>query len=187
MNRPFYENRANFDHHSAPTLPERALHFAQVRFMEEDVRRKYTDKPYITHCIEVANIVKKHNGTENMVAAAFLHDTVEDTKTTIGEIYKEFGAEIGFMVQCLTDVTVPEDGNRAVRKGIEAQRLSQAPSEVHTIKLADMLSNGKDISKHDARFAKVYMREMLSLLVLLTKGDTGLFRKCRDMIEEYEG
>jgi (p)ppGpp synthase/HD superfamily hydrolase len=168
-------------------LEEGSLSFAQNRFIDNNVTRKYTGEPYINHCIEVANYVRNADGSSEMIAASLLHDTVEDTPTTIGEIYKEFGAEVGFYVQCMTDVAVKEDGNRATRKRIERMRLSMAPRNVKTIKLADMLSNGKDIVKHDSRFAKTYMAELSELLPYLEMGDTNLWNKCRFMLEEYYG
>ncbi len=159
--------------------------FAEKHFIQEDILRKYTDEPYMNHCVEVANIVRQNGGTTEMICAALLHDTVEDTVVSIGQIYKKFGPVIGFYVQCLTDVAIPSDGNRSRRKSIEAMRLSMAPDQVKTIKLADILSNGQDIQKHDARFAKTYMAEMLKLLLHLTGGHEGLYGASARMVRDY--
>ena len=71
---------------------------------------------------------------------ALLHDTVEDTNVTREQIAEEFGWKIFKLVVELTDVTKPEDGNRATRKAIEAKRLGMASKEAQTIKLADLLT-----------------------------------------------
>jgi len=131
--------------------------------------RKYTGLPYVTHTEEVAQIVDNYNGSKEMIAAALLHDTVEDTSVTLQDIEKEFGSSTADMVKWLTDTSRPEDGNRAVRKEIDRNRLSQAPAAVQLIKAADMISNGKDIKINDPNFAKVYIEEMKLLLAAMTK------------------
>lgn len=131
--------------------------------------RKYTGLPYTTHTEEVAQIVDNYNGSKEMIAAALLHDTVEDTSVTIQDIEKEFGSGTAILVKWLTDTSRPEDGNRAVRKGIDRERLSQAPAAAQLIKAADMISNGKDIKVNDPSFAKVYIEEMKLLLDAMTK------------------
>lgn len=145
--------------HFESKLLNEVYNFANERFETEDIRRKYTNEPYMIHPLEVARIVQSVTDNEDMVAAALLHDTVEDTKTTLGEIYIKFGAKIGYLVQCLTDVAIPEDGNRSVRKKIERDRLSQIPDNAKTIKVADLISNSRSIEQHDKDFAVVYMRE----------------------------
>ena len=131
--------------------------------------RKYTGLPYVTHTEEVAQIVDNYNGSKEMIAAALLHDTVEDTNTTIQDIVTEFGTPTATLVQWLTDTSRPEDGNRATRKAIDRDRLAQAPAAVQLIKAADMISNGKDIMQHDPKFAKVYIGEMKQLLDAMQK------------------
>jgi len=131
--------------------------------------RKYTGLPYVTHTEEVAQIVDNYNGSKEMIAAALLHDTVEDTSVTIQDIVKEFGTPTATLVQWLTDTSRPEDGNRATRKAIDRDRLAQAPAAAQLIKAADMISNGRDIMKHDPNFAKTYIAEMKLLLDAMFK------------------
>ncbi len=138
-------------------------------------RRKYTNEPYIVHPAEVASIVARVPGaTEDMVAAAWLHDVVEDTGVTYTDIHMSFGPEIAQLVGWLTDVSRPEDGNRAKRKAIDREHTAQAPAEVQTIKLADLISNSRSIMQHDPEFARTYLEEKRLLLEVLTKGDPGL-------------
>ena len=72
-------------------LEQRAHDFADKAHAAIDHKRKYTGDPYIVHPEAVAEIVRSVAHTPAMVAASYLHDTVEDTQTTIEEIEKEFG------------------------------------------------------------------------------------------------
>ena len=138
-------------------------------------KRKYTSEPYIVHPAEVASIVACVPGaTPDMVAAAWLHDVVEDTGCTITDIHLSFGPEIAALVHWLTDVSEPHDGNRAARKAIDRAHTALAPAEAQTIKLADLISNSRSIMQYDPEFAKVYLEEKRLLLEVLTKGDRGL-------------
>ena len=112
--------------------------------------------------------------TFDMVAAAWLHDVVEDTGVTITDINLNFGADIAALVGWLTDVSQPHDGDRAKRKAIDREHTAQAPAEAQTIKLADLISNSKSIMAHDPDFAKTYLEEKRMLLEVMTKGDRGL-------------
>ncbi len=138
-------------------------------------KRKYTSEPYIVHPAEVASIVARVPGaTEDMVAAAWLHDVVEDTGCTLTDIHIGFGADIATLVGWLTDVSRPEDGNRAKRKAMDREHTAEAPAEAQTIKLADLISNSRSIMQHDPEFARTYLEEKRLLLEVLTKGDPGL-------------
>ena len=62
--------------------------------------------------------------------AAWLHDVVEDTPTLLEDVESAFGKSVAYLVDCLTDVSKPSDGNRAVRKEIDRQHLAKASSTV---------------------------------------------------------
>src|SRR5882672_10206982 len=81
--------------------------------------RKYTKDPYIVHPEEVAGIVASRPHTPEMIAAALLHDTVEDTPVTINDIRQRFGPVVAGLVDDLTDVSNPTDGNRVTRKTMD--------------------------------------------------------------------
>jgi (p)ppGpp synthase/HD superfamily hydrolase len=136
--------------------------------------RKYTGEPYIVHPIHVMSIVKTVEHTDAMLAAALLHDTVEDTGVTIDLIEQEFGTEVAELVGWLTDVSKKDDGNRAVRKQMDLEHTAQAPAAAQTIKLADLISNTSSIVKNDPKFAETYLKEKQALLKVLTKGDPAL-------------
>jgi (p)ppGpp synthase/HD superfamily hydrolase len=156
-------------------LVHKAQVFAIAAHSAVGQKRKYTGEPYFVHPAEVARIVAEVPGsTAEMVAAAWLHDTVEDTGVTYNDIHMNFGPEVAVLVGWLTDVSKPEDGNRAVRKAIDRAHSAEAPAEAQTVKLADLISNSKSIMQHDPAFAKTYLEEKRLMLDVMTKGDPGL-------------
>ena len=165
------------------TLVERARVFATAAHAAVGQLRKYTYEPYIVHPAEVASIVGRVSHTPEMLAAAWLHDTVEDTGVTIEVIKAEFGDEVAELVGWLTDVSRPEQGNRATRKAIDRAHTAMAPADAQTVKLADLISNTRSIMKHDVEFAKVYLAEKRMLLEVMTKGDAKLMAEARKYIE----
>ena len=145
-------------------------------------KRKYTGDPYIVHPIEVSQIVKTVPHTNAMIAAAILHDVIEDTEATYDDVAVNFGTVVADLVEELTDVSKPEDGNRAVRKALDRAHLAKASADAQTIKLADIISNTKDIKANDPKFAKVYIPEMKALLEVLDKGDSELIKKAEKQV-----
>lgn len=165
-------------------LLERARHFAIFAHTEAEQKRKYTNDDYIVHPASVAVIVGGvKNSTDEMVAAAWLHDVVEDTQYTLEIIRYMFGDVVGDLVEMLTDVSKPEDGNRATRKSIDREHTAKASPEAQTIKLADLLDNTETILEHDKDFAKVYIKEKAELIKVLKKGDKGLLIKAKIQID----
>lgn len=139
---------------------------AFAKFKHKDQRRKYTGEPYFHHCQEVAHTIAMLalDGSEYMICAAYLHDTVEDTDTTLEEIAKYFGEFVSFLVYSLTDISKPEDGNRAERKKLDREHIWRGSNQAKIIKLADIISNTRTITTYDPDFAKVYLEEKRLLL-----------------------
>ena len=138
--------------------------------------RKYTGEPYIVHPAEVVSIIARYGATIEQLAAAWLHDVVEDTGVTQDVIEYEFGPIIGEYVFWLTDQSTPADGNRAVRKKMDADRLALAPPEVQSVKYADLISNTKSIMMHDENFGRTYVKEKAYLLSVMNKGNSELYK-----------
>lgn len=161
----------------------KALGFATEA--HEGQKRKYTGEPYINHPIAVCKLVKTVNHNSYMLAAALLHDVVEDTETTIHDIKREFGDIVSIYVDGLTDVSKPEDGNRATRKELDRQHLKSGLPPIHTIKLADLIDNSKSINEHDPRFAKIYMAEKKLLLEVLKNGDPALHFQAAKIVNYF--
>jgi (p)ppGpp synthase/HD superfamily hydrolase len=164
------------------SLEAKALEYA-VR-MHGKQTRKYTGEPYIFHPIEVASIIRTVPHTSEMVAAAYLHDVVEDTDATIVDVERRFGSEVGRLVWYLTDISRPGDGNRAKRKAMDREHLAGAPPEAQTIKLADLISNTSSIRAYDPDFWIVYRREKRALLQVMLSGDRGLYDRAMRLCEE---
>src|SRR5688572_10506498 len=136
------ENRTSKD------LVARAREFAIRAHASIGHRRKYTQLPYDVHLANVAEIVSSVTNDPEMIAAAWLHDVVEDTPVTLEDVQSQFGEGVAELVEWLTDVSRPEDGNRAKRKTTVRAHLAQASSRAKTVKLADVIDNARDISKH---------------------------------------
>jgi (p)ppGpp synthase/HD superfamily hydrolase len=151
------------------TLQEKARVFALAAHTAIGQKRKYSGEHYIVHPERVARTVAKFGGTEEMIAAAYLHDILEDTQIEETFIFAEFGPEVCDLVVELTDVSKPEDGNRATRKGIDADRLGKVSEQAQIIKLADLLDNSEDILANDPSFAKVFLKEKENILDKMTK------------------
>ena len=117
----------------------RAMYFASHKHKNQ--RRKGEDQePYINHPVEVANMLWHVGGVRdvNTIVAAILHDTVEDTDTTIEEIEKNFGQIVARIVEQITDdKTLPFKE----RKQLQIDRASTMLYEAKLIKLADKSSN----------------------------------------------
>lgn len=165
-------------------LIQRARHFATQAHRRIDQRRKYSNQPYEVHLKSVAGLVAEVCDDAEMIAAAWLHDTVEDTPATLEDIEREFGAGVAALVDQLTDVSRAHDGNRAARKAIDREHLAQASPRAKTVKLADLIDNARDICKHDSRFAQVFLQEMAALLLVLTEGDARLLARAHKTLDK---
>jgi (p)ppGpp synthase/HD superfamily hydrolase len=136
---------------------------------------------YINHPMRVAGMVSLVDNTnEEMVAAAWLHDVLEDTDVGVDVLARTFGSRIVQLVDDLTNKFTKEqypNKNRKERKDAEAQRLhSTQCAEVHTIKLADRYDNINKMveSGRGKKWMKKYLKETWQLLVALDLGDHSL-------------
>lgn len=104
-------------------------------------RPNKAQQPVVEHLVEVANLVKDSGGSDVAVAAAWLHDVVEDTNVTLEEVFLLFGEEVSLFVEGLTD---PADFIRkplSQRKAMQAERLKCKSKDIKLIKLCDQISN----------------------------------------------
>ena len=132
---------------SSPTQPNpdavrlicKAVRFAAER--HTDQRRKGARaEPYFNHLAEVAEFLSEAtNGSDaQLVAAGFLHDTVEDTDTPPDEITKLFGSDVATLVACVTD---DKSQPKAVRKQLQIEKAPGLPNRAKLLKIADKTSN----------------------------------------------
>ena len=164
-----------------------ATAFQYARGAHKDQVRKYTGLPYISHPLSVYRLLREF-GIHDMesLCAALLHDVVEDTSVSNEDINNTFGPNIARIVAELTDVSKPEDGNRAWRKAMDRHHISKGGWQAHMIKSADMIDNSRSIIEHDRNFVPTYMREKRALLQVLSKDHTALRRLASDMVRMYE-
>ncbi len=163
-------------------IVERARVFATAAHAAVGQTRKYTGEPYVVHPIEVSELVASVGGTEAMVAAALLHDVLEDTEVTVDVLEELFGSEVADLVLWLTDISKPEDGNRSTRKALDRQHSAAAPAAAQTIKVADLISNTRTIVEFDPGFARTYLEEKRLLLEVLTRANPALLDQAKNQI-----
>lgn len=166
-------------------IVEKAKLFATAAHAATGQNRKYTGEPYINHPAEVVDIIERNAiyYTDKQLAAAWLHDVVEDTAVTIELIAQLFGGHIAVLVENLTDISRPEDGNRAARKALDLAHIAECKPQAATIKVADLISNTRSIAERDPEFAKVYLPEKLEVLkVLANKADPELLKIAHEQI-----
>ncbi len=163
-------------------IVERARVFATAAHAAVGQTRKYTGEPYVVHPIEVSELVASVGGTEAMVAAALLHDVLEDTEVTVDVLEEQFGSEVADLVLWLTDISKPEDGNRSTRKALDRQHSAAAPAAAQTIKVADLISNTRTIVEFDPGFARTYLEEKRLLLEVLTRANPALLDQAKNQI-----
>jgi (p)ppGpp synthase/HD superfamily hydrolase len=160
---------------------------AVARDAHKGQTRKYNGRPYITHPGRVAARASiLPYADEHLVAAAWLHDTVEDTNLTLDDLKGWFGEEIASIVHGLTnqfDKASYPDMNRKQRKTAEIERLAKAPREVKVLKMLDRIDNLREMGQ-DEDFAKLYLRESRDLLIALGNADLELGRELQGLIDD---
>ena len=166
-------------------LYEKARIFATAAHGAIGQKRRYSGEDYIVHPLAVAEIVRSVPHTEAMLAAALLHDVVEDTHIPLKEIRREFGADVNELVFWLTDT--PEDGTRKERKARSCARWQDAPVAAKTIKAADLIDNSKSIFACDPPFAVLFAKEVEALLEMLHDADAALLKIAKRQLAEYRG
>lgn len=154
-------------------IVQKALSFATTAHHGQE--RKYQKgMPYIVHPIRVAEMVAMFTVDDNMIAAAYLHDTIEDTYVTYEFLIAEFNRDVADLVRELTDEYSKEgypDYNRTRRKQLEARRLSKISLRAKMIKVHDMIDNMSDVSMLDPGFARTYLPEMAMKLMAMMGAD----------------
>ena len=157
-------------------IVEKAQMFAAGAHAGVGQKRKYTGEDYIHHPVAVAEIVRKHGGTDEMVAAAMLHDTIEDTQVTFDHIFSLFGDRVAEMVDALSNKAKKEDGNRETRFFINVKALRERlDMQSRVIKLADLIHNTQSITRYDQKFAAQYLAEKAFMLrALFTDAQIGV-------------
>ena len=110
--------------------------------------------PYIVHPMEAVEIVATITPDQELLAAAALHDVVEDTGVTVEDLRKEFGDRIASLVAAESDVMlegVSEEDSWHARKQAAIDRLAAAPHDAKIVAMGDKLSNMRAIARDYAQ------------------------------------
>lgn len=168
-------------------LVEKALAFATVA--HEGVFRKYSGEPYVEHPKRVAAMLAGLGFPAEVIAAAYLHDVVEDTAVTAAVIEAEFGPVVAALVAEVTDPKIEKvPGNRPMRFAAYVAHVAATSPTGASIKLADMVDNSSTIGLAVAAnpaFAKRYLGEMTKKLAVLGHGHPALFAKATANLAKY--
>ncbi|MBO7077482.1 MAG: bifunctional (p)ppGpp synthetase/guanosine-3',5'-bis(diphosphate) 3'-pyrophosphohydrolase [Bacteroidales bacterium] len=129
-------------------LLDRAIIFA-VR-AHAGTERRGKGFPYIVHPMEAVEIVATMTPDQELLAAAALHDTVEDTDVTVDQLRAEFGDRIADLVAAESDAFVEgvsDEDSWHARKQAAIDRLAKAPHDAKMVALGDKLSNMRAIAR----------------------------------------
>ena len=143
--------------------------------------RKFSGDPYIVHPVRVALMATEHGLGHIQIAAALLHDVVEDCDVSLDEITTRFGRYVANVVWGLTNYEArnggPDDSmNRAARKAADRVWLSKQSPAVKSLKILDAIDNILDQPSTDS-FMDVMLEELRLLVLAMTEpgidGSTG--------------
>lgn len=156
-------------------------------------QRTYSPEPFIAHPARVMEMCSLFNTELPVLAAALLHDVLEDTDVDQNEL-KQFlqtvmneneAQQTEELVVELTDVYSKQRNptwNRNKRKQMEADRIEKTSADAQTVKYADIIDNCKGIVEQDPEFANRFLRECSALLKRMPKGNPDLYRRATDIV-----
>lgn len=123
-----------------------AITFAAKKHQRQK-RKGADEEPYVNHVLEVANLLANVGKIEDfdVLIAAVLHDTVEDTETTEAEISERFGARVSKMV---SEVSDDKSLPKVRRKELQIEHAPHLSAGAKLIKLGDKISNIRDVSEN---------------------------------------
>jgi guanosine-3',5'-bis(diphosphate) 3'-pyrophosphohydrolase len=143
--------------------------------------RRHTGEPYWLHLAQVAGLVEAFVDSHEAIAAAWLHDTLEDQPHAEEELFRTFPAPITDAVLLLSDL---EKGTRRERKAAARERLAKAPGWVQTLKVCDLISNAPSIRTFEPAFwEECFRMEAEAMLAVLTYADPRPVKLLRDILD----
>jgi (p)ppGpp synthase/HD superfamily hydrolase len=152
--------------------------------------RKFTKEPYIQHPQSVSELVEKFGGSTEMIAAAWLHDVVEDCGIKIKEIKNRFGDQVSKLVD---ELTLPKEVDiSGMKSEYIAKKMETMSTEGLTIKLCDRLNNVSDFENANPKFVSKYAPKTKFIIDSLeesgrpfTSNQKKLINLIRNLIEPY--
>ena len=159
-----------------PATLLRAARFAAEKHREQ--RRKDAEaSPYINHPLGVAGVLAIEGGVveETLLVAALLHDTVEDTETSLPEIEEVFGSRVRRLVEEVTDdASLP----KTTRKQLQVEHAPRLSSSAKQLKIADKICNVRDIAERPpAEWSQQRKTEYLEWTEQVIAGCRGVNKK----------
>lgn len=146
--------------------------------------RKYNGTPYILHPMRVAGRVTLLPDTnERHIAAAWLHDVVEDCGVTPEQLTAEFDPLVASLVMQLTNPSIGSPLRRAERKVMDREHVGAASTTAKRIKLLDRIDNCNEMTSEDGKFIELYARESHDLLQAIGDADEALSEELRQSID----
>ncbi len=134
--------------------------------------------PYIEHPLAVADLLAEHGFADEVLAAALLHDVVEESDTGVAEIGSRFGEPIGSLVEALTDEEEIEDYGR--RKEVHRARVEAAGPDALAIYAADKLANVRALRRvyaTEGEAVGAQLKAPLDVKVAVWEADVELLRR----------
>lgn len=174
---------------------EKAKLFA-LHAHKNQVRKNEPDKPMIMHLIDVANIIKKYNYDDNIIAAGYLHDVIEDTKYKIDDIKKEFGEDIANLVLGASETDKTLSWEERKEEAIKKTKFLSLRNKI--VICADKISNLEDLlikfekeGKRDfSRFKrgeekqKWYYTSIYESIIYKENEETPIFKNYKDLLDK---
>lgn len=161
-----------------------AASFAALK--HRDQRRKDVDAtPYINHPLDVARILTEAGVDDvEVLMAAILHDTIEDTKTKAEELTERFGARVcGLVLEVTDDKTL----DKLERKRLQVIKAPAKSDDAKMIKIADKLANLRDFKSPPAGWSEARIGAYIQFSEMVARGCAGanhvldrLIRECLD-------
>lgn len=174
---------------------DKAKEFA-IKAHDGQVRKTEKDKPMIVHLFDVASILKLYGFDDNVIAAGFLHDTLEDTKTTKEDILNNFNEDILSLI--IGDTEIDKSLSWKERKTITVNEVKYLDIRHKSIVIADKISNledmliyfnklgKKDFSAFNQGFEeqKWYFESLYQSLILNEDEEKEYFKRLKSLIDE---
>lgn len=165
-------------------IETRARFFAIGAHEAIEQKRKFTDEPYWYHCARVAYNVRMAGGTPEMIASAWLHDTVEDTGISLETIRFMFGDKVAEYVDYMTNI---KDEKLTFKQNLEIAiaRLKAGTQDQRILKLADIADNLGGIEVTSRKFAVRYLAKQRKVVKAIA-GDCKLSSRVWSILKAGE-
>lgn len=152
--------------------------------------RKYHAVPYITHPARIASTLMTKGAKPALIAAAWLHDVVEDCGVKVELIYERFGDEVGFHVWAMTNPSKKcgKQTTRAEKKEIDRVHWSKiGNADSQWLKAEDRLDNLRDAWAGPEDWRKKYATESNALIEVLKLAPEDVRKDCYNVIDQILG